>query len=142
MSHELIFDPSQVKPNPCVQWAPYVYYHVQNHAYPSDLSGSYFVFFAFLIDFYMCTYARCPCMRENMTNISSFKSKDRFQNVRIKHCFWQVNQCAACLARMSFSLIADFFIYDSPRVDILDVFEGDLNRMYFNKICHESCFGA
>ena len=96
----------------------------------------------FLFDFYMCTYARCPCMRENMTNISSFKSKDRFQNVHIKHCFWQVNQCVDCLVRMSFNLIADFFIYDSSSVDILDVFEGDLNRMYFNRICPESCFGA
>ena len=66
----------------------------------------------------------------------------RFQNVCIKHCFRQANQCANGLARMSFSLIADFLIYDSPLVDILDVFEGDLNGMYFNRICPELCFGA
>ena len=45
-----------------------------------------------------------------------------FQNVRIKHCFQQANQCADGLARMSFRLNADFLIYDSPPVDILDVF--------------------
>ena len=37
---------------------------------------------------------------------------------------------------------SDFLIFDSPSVDILDVFEGDLNEMYFNRICPEPCFGA
>ena len=37
---------------------------------------------------------------------------------------------------------ADLFIYDSQSVDILDAFEGDLNGMYFNRICHEPSIGA
>ena len=36
----------------------------------------------------------------------------------------------------------DFLIYDSLPVDILDVFEGDLNGMYFNRICPEPCTSA
>ena len=64
----------------------------------------------------------------------------RFHQVRIKHCFWQANQCADGLARKSFRMIADFLIYDSPPVDILDVFEGDLNGMYSYRICLDPCF--
>ena len=65
----------------------------------------------------------------------------RFQNVRIKHCFRQVNQCADDLARMSFSLNADSLIFDSPPVDIIDVFEGDLSGRSFIRSCTEPCFG-
>ena len=36
----------------------------------------------------------------------------------------------------------DFLVYDSLPVDILDVFEGDLNGMYFNRICPEPCIGT
>ena len=66
----------------------------------------------------------------------------QFQNVHIKHCFQQANKCADGLPRMSFSLITDFLIYDSPPMDILDVFEGELNGMYFNRIYPEACLGA
>lgn len=62
-----------------------------------------------------------------------------FQRVRIMHCFRQANWCADELARMSFRMNVDFKTYDSPPMDVLDVFEGDLNGMYFNKICHEPC---
>ena len=55
-------------------------------------------------------------------------------HVRIKHCFQQANQCADGLARMSYRMSIDFLFYDSPPVDILDVFKEDLNGMYFNKI--------
>ena len=64
-----------------------------------------------------------------------------FQNVRIKHCFRQANQCADGLARMSFSLNADFLIFDSPPMDIIDVFEGDLSGRSFIRSCTEPCFG-
>ena len=37
---------------------------------------------------------------------------------------------------------ADFLIYDNLSVDILDVLEGDLNGIYFNKICFEPCIVA
>ena len=66
----------------------------------------------------------------------------RFHQVCIKHCFRQANQCADGLARMSYRMSIDFLFYDSSPVDILDVFEGDLNGMYFNNICLELCFGV
>ena len=66
----------------------------------------------------------------------------RFHQVHIKHCFRQANQCTDGLARMSFRMSIDFLFYDSPPVDIFDVFEGDLNGMYFNKICPGPCFGV
>ena len=55
------------------------------------------------------------------------------------HCFRQANRCADGLARMSFRMNDDFKLYDSLPVDVLDVFEGDLNGMYFNRICLEPC---
>ena len=64
-----------------------------------------------------------------------------FQNVRIKHCFRQANQCADGLARMSFSLNVDFLFFDSPPVDIIDVFEGDLIGRSFPRSCIDPCFG-
>ena len=63
----------------------------------------------------------------------------RFQQVQIKHCFRQANQCADGLVRMSFRMHDDFKLYDSPPVDVLDVFEGDLIGMYLNKICPDPC---
>ena len=63
----------------------------------------------------------------------------RFQQVQIMHCFRQANQCADDLARMSFRMHDDFKLYDSPPVDVLDVFEGDLIGMYLNKICPDPC---
>ena len=66
----------------------------------------------------------------------------RFHQVYIKHCFRQTNQCANGLAKMSLRMNADFLIYDNLPVDILDVFEGDLNGIYFNRICLEPCIVA
>ena len=37
-------------------------------------------------------------------------------------------------------MTADFLIYDSPPMDVLDVFEGDLNVMYSFRICHDPSF--
>ena len=50
-----------------------------------------------------------------------------FHQVHINHCFWQAIQCADGLARMSYRMTTNFLIYDSPPLNILDVFEGDLN---------------
>ncbi|XP_050259134.1 uncharacterized protein LOC126704150 [Quercus robur] len=66
----------------------------------------------------------------------------QFHHVCIKHCFQQANQCADGLARMSCRMNAEFLIYDSPPVDILEIFEGDLNGMYFNRICPKPCIGV
>lgn len=59
----------------------------------------------------------------------------RFHHVHIKYCFRQANQCADGLAGMSCRMSADFSSYDNSPVDILDIFEEDLNEMYFNRLC-------
>ena len=59
--------------------------------------------------------------------------------IRVKHCFCQANRCVDSLARMSFSLDGDFSSFHSPPMDLIDVFEGDLNGMYLNRICPEPC---
>ena len=64
----------------------------------------------------------------------------KFHHVRFKHRFRQANQCADGLAKKSLRMTADFLRYDSLPVDILDVFEGDLNGMYSVRICLDSSF--
>ena len=39
-------------------------------------------------------------------------------------------------------MAADLLIYDSPPVDILDVFKGDLNGMYSFRICPNLSFAV
>ena len=46
----------------------------------------------------------------------------KFHHVRFKHRFRQANQCADGLAKKSLRMTTDFLRYDSPPVDILDVF--------------------
>ena len=67
---------------------------------------------------------------------------NRFHQVRIKHCFRQENQCANGLVEKSLRMTTEFLIYNSPPVDILDVFESDLNGMYSVRICLGSFFVA
>ena len=62
----------------------------------------------------------------------------RFQQIRIKHCFREVNKCADSLTRMSFIQDVDFSSFVSLPMDMIDVYEDDLNGMYFNWICLES----
>ena len=59
----------------------------------------------------------------------------RIPQVRVKHCFRQANRCADSLARLSFSLDSVFSSFHSLPVDLLDVFEDDLNGVYVNKLC-------
>ena len=66
----------------------------------------------------------------------------KFHQICIKHCFRQANQCANGLAKKSLRMAADFLIYDSPLVDILYVFEGDLNGMYSFRICPDLSFAV
>ena len=58
--------------------------------------------------------------------------------IYIKHCFFQMNRCVDSLARINYCLDVDFSTFDSSHVDLVDVFEDDLNGMYFNKICPET----
>ena len=59
----------------------------------------------------------------------------RIPQVRVKHCFCQANRCADSLTRMSFSLDSVFSSFHSLPVDLLDVFEDDLNGVYVNRLC-------
>ncbi|XP_050289932.1 uncharacterized protein LOC126728105 [Quercus robur] len=62
--------------------------------------------------------------------------------VCIHHCFQQANRCANSLARLSYCLDADFSTFDSPLVDLLDVFEDDLNGVFCNRICFDCIVAA
>ena len=64
----------------------------------------------------------------------------KFHQVCFNHCFHKANQCADGLAKKSFRMSTDFLIFDSPPMDILDVFEGDLNGLYSVRICPDSSF--
>ena len=59
----------------------------------------------------------------------------RIPHVRVKHCFHQGNRCADSLVRMSFSLDSVFSSFHSLPMDLLDVFEDDLNGVYVNRLC-------
>ena len=63
-------------------------------------------------------------------------------HIHIKHCFRQANRCVDRLARMSFSQISNFSLFDSSHVDMIDVIENDLNGMYFDRLCPELCSSA
>ena len=60
-----------------------------------------------------------------------------FQQIQFKHCFRQANRCADSLARLSLSQEAEFSSFDSPPVDMENVFEDNLDGMYFDRICLE-----
>ena len=59
--------------------------------------------------------------------------------IRIKHCFRQANHCADRLARISFSQTSEFSLFDSSPMDMIDVYEDDLNEMYFDRIYPKPC---
>ena len=59
------------------------------------------------------------------------------RQICVKHCFHQANRCADSLARMNFSLDSAFYSFHSPLVDLLDVFEDDLNGVYVSRLCLE-----
>ncbi|XP_050241298.1 uncharacterized protein LOC126690217 [Quercus robur] len=61
----------------------------------------------------------------------------RFQQIQFKHCYRQANRCADLLARMGAVQESDFISFVSPLVDICNVFEEDLNGVYFNRMCTE-----
>ena len=55
--------------------------------------------------------------------------------VRSRHCYRKANNCADKLAKMGSSHNLDFAIFDNPPMDLLSVYEDDLNGMYFNRLC-------
>ena len=57
------------------------------------------------------------------------------QQTCIRHCFRQANRCADSLARLGFSQPSDFSFFDSPPVDMINMFEDDLNGVYIDRLC-------
>ena len=61
-----------------------------------------------------------------------------FSQVQIRHCYREANRCADKLARMGSSHNLDFAIFDIPPLDVLAVYEDDLNGVYVNRLCLET----
>lgn len=61
----------------------------------------------------------------------------QFHRIQFKHYYHQAHRCADVLAKKSVDQELDFVSFESPLVDIFSVFEQDLNRMYFNRLCLE-----
>jgi len=66
----------------------------------------------------------------------------RFHQIQFTHCYRQVNQCADLLARMGAVQELDFISFVSPPVDICNVFEDDLDGVYYNRMCADSVVSA
>ena len=60
-----------------------------------------------------------------------------FQQIQFKHCYCQANRCANLLAKKGAIQESDFISFVSSPVDIYNVFEEDLNGVYFNRMCTE-----
>ena len=67
-------------------------------------------------------------VRDNLT-ISSNLGNDKLQN--------ELEEGNRPQNQISVIQLVDFSLFDSLSMDMIDVFEDDLNRMYFNKICPE-----
>ena len=67
-------------------------------------------------------------VRDNLT-ISSNLANDKLQN--------ELEEGNRPQNQISVIQLVDFSLFDSLSMDMIDVFEDDLNRMYFNKICPE-----
>ena len=67
-------------------------------------------------------------VKDNLT-ISSNLGNDKLQN--------ELEEGNRPQNQISVIQLVHFSLFDSLSMDMIDVFEDDLNRMYFNKICPE-----
>ncbi|KAK9986020.1 hypothetical protein SO802_030971 [Lithocarpus litseifolius] len=58
-----------------------------------------------------------------------------FRRILFKHCYQEANQCVDSLTKMSISQEADFILFESPLVDVLNAYEDDCNGVYLNRLC-------
>ena len=65
-----------------------------------------------------------------------------FQRIQFKHCYCQANRCADWLARMAAVQESVSMSFVSPPVDIINVFEDDLNGVYSFRMCTNSIVSA
>lgn len=54
----------------------------------------------------------------------------KFQQVQFRHCFRHANQCADALARIGADQDLEFRTFESPPVDVFDLFEQDNNGLF------------
>ena len=59
----------------------------------------------------------------------------RFSRIQFKHCYREGNRVADTLAKISYSHEADCMAFNSPPVDVLNVFEDDLYGVCLNRSC-------
>lgn len=57
-----------------------------------------------------------------------------------KHCFWEANRSADKLARMGAAQDSQFKLFLCPPVDLVTIFNFDLNGLFLTKICTDSVF--
>ena len=61
-----------------------------------------------------------------------------FQQIQIKHCYWQANRCANMLAKMGVEQEIDLLNLLSPPVDVLQILQDDRDGLFVNRTCHDS----
>ena len=64
----------------------------------------------------------------------------QIHQIHFKHCFREVNRSADKLARMGATQDSEFKLFLCPPMDLVTVFNFDLNGLYLTKMCIESSF--
>ena len=64
----------------------------------------------------------------------------QIHQIHFKHCFREANRSADKLARMGATQDSEFKLFLCPPVDLVTVFNFDLNGLYLTKMCIESSF--
>ena len=59
----------------------------------------------------------------------------RFSRIKFNHCFREGNRVADSLAKMSLNQEVDCMAFNSPPVDVLNVFKNDLYGVCLNRSC-------
>ena len=61
-----------------------------------------------------------------------------FQQIQIKHCYWQANRCADMLAKMGVEQEIELLNLLSSLVDVLQILQDDRDGLFVNRTCHDS----
>ena len=64
----------------------------------------------------------------------------QIHQIHSKHCFREANRSANKLARMGAAQDSQFKLFLCPPVDLVTVFNSDLNGLYLTRMCTESSF--
>lgn len=64
----------------------------------------------------------------------------QIHQIRFKHCFQEANRSADKLARMGAVQDNQFKLFLCPPVDLVTVFNSDLNGLYLTRMCIKTSF--